>query len=41
MRKEACAWLGAISTDQQYDALLSARLDGTCEWIMHRPAYSK
>ena len=40
-RNEVIEWLGAISTDQQYDALLSARLDRTCEWIMHRSAYSK
>lgn len=41
IRNEVIAWLDAISTNQQYDALLSARLDGTCEWIKHRPAYSK
>lgn len=41
MRKEACAWLSAINIDQQYDAFLFARLDETCEWIMHKLVCSK
>jgi ankyrin repeat protein len=40
-RQEVTDWLGPISSDHQYGTHLSARLDGTCEWIVHRSAYSK
>jgi ankyrin repeat protein len=40
-RQEVIDWLGPISSDHQYETHLSARLDGTCEWIVHRSAYSK
>lgn len=38
-RKELLTWLGAVSTDEDYERALSARLDGTCDWILHRTEY--
>ncbi|MCJ1462826.1 hypothetical protein MMC07_001429 [Pseudocyphellaria aurata] len=40
-RKEVSAWLDAISTDQLFETLLSARLEDTCKWILCRPTYLK
>jgi ankyrin repeat protein len=32
-------WVNAPKIDQQYDKHLSARLEGTCDWIFRHPAY--
>jgi hypothetical protein len=32
-------WLNAKRTDDSYNTSFSARLDGTCDWILHKPAY--
>ncbi|ERF73036.1 hypothetical protein EPUS_07130 [Endocarpon pusillum Z07020] len=32
-------WLDATEFDQQYDKHVSARLEGTCDWIFDHPAY--
>lgn len=36
-RKQILTWLDAVSTDEDYENALSARLDGTCDWILQRP----
>ncbi|KAL8724748.1 MAG: hypothetical protein Q9181_006692 [Wetmoreana brouardii] len=38
-RKETCDWLGAIDTEQQYEAALSTCLSDTCQWIFQDPQY--
>ncbi|MCJ1379499.1 hypothetical protein MMC17_002600 [Xylographa soralifera] len=37
--KEIDNWLRASGTDQYYDMCLSARLEGTCDWIFGNSAY--
>ncbi|KAK2875038.1 hypothetical protein FQN49_001836 [Arthroderma sp. PD_2] len=39
MQKRADEWLDAAITDQQYETHISARLDGTCNWITNDSAY--
>lgn len=38
-RKDLLTWLGAVSTDEDYERALSARLDGTCDWILQRTEF--
>ncbi|KAL9596193.1 MAG: hypothetical protein Q9179_004702 [Wetmoreana sp. 5 TL-2023] len=38
-RKEICSWLGAIDTEQQYEAALLTCLSDTCQWIFQDPQY--
>lgn len=35
-RKQILTWLDAVLTDEDYERALSARLDGTCNWILRR-----
>ena len=41
--KEGCEqllnWLQPVFTDDNYEANLVARLEGTCYWMLHRPQY--
>ena len=39
MRKELELWLGASWTNDVYDNFIQKRLDGTCDWILHRAAF--
>jgi ankyrin repeat protein len=39
MRKELELWLGASWTNDVYDNFIQKRLDGTCDWILHRPTF--
>lgn len=38
-REKIRRWLSALSFDDDYDTHLSVRLNGTCDWILTRPAY--
>lgn len=38
-RKDLLTWLGAVSTDEDYERALSARLDGTCDWVLQRTEF--
>ncbi|EFQ97071.1 ankyrin repeat domain-containing protein 52 [Nannizzia gypsea CBS 118893] len=38
-QKRADEWLDAPEIEQQYERHLTARLDGTCNWIAREPAY--
>lgn len=37
-RRSVLAWLSAVSTADDYDSAVSARVQNTCEWILDRPA---
>jgi len=39
MRKELGLWLGASWTNDVYDNFIQKRLDGTCDWILHRATF--
>ena len=36
-RKQILTWLDAVLTDEDYERALSARLEGTCNWLLQRP----
>lgn len=38
-RKQLLDWIDAINTDEDYDRAVSARLSGTCDWIIKRPEF--
>ncbi|KAF8247165.1 hypothetical protein K440DRAFT_552099, partial [Wilcoxina mikolae CBS 423.85] len=38
-KREILQWIGAVSTEAQYEKALHERLLGTCEWIFQRPAF--
>lgn len=38
-RKQLLEWIDAISTDEDYDRAVSARLSGTCDWVIKRPEF--
>lgn len=38
-RKKLMDWIDAIDTDEDYDQAVSARLSGTCDWIIKRPEF--
>ena len=38
-RKQLLEWIDAINTDEDYDRAVSARLSGTCDWIIKRPEF--
>ena len=38
-RKQLLDWIDAINTDEDYDHAVSARLSGTCDWIIKRPEF--
>lgn len=38
-RKQLMDWIDAINMDEDYDQAVSARLSGTCDWIMKRPEF--
>src|ERR1700729_4332562 len=38
-RKELELWLGTSWTNDVYDNFIQKRLDGTCDWILHRAAF--
>lgn len=40
-RRQMEEWLDVLRIDQQYDRLLSSRLDGTCDWIFNHSKYKK
>src|ERR1700716_3159512 len=38
-RDQILNWLRPVFTDDNYEAALSARLDGTCHWVLQRPEF--
>lgn len=38
-RKQLLEWIDAINTDEDYDRAVTARLRGTCDWIIQRPEF--
>lgn len=38
-RKQLLEWIDAINMDEDYDRAVSARLSGTCDWILKRPEF--
>ncbi len=38
-RKQLLEWIDAVHTDDAYDQAKSARLSGTCDWILRRPEF--
>ena len=34
-------WLGEVSTEEDYETALSAREDGTCEWLLQRSEFQE
>lgn len=39
-QQDTDVWLDAIKDDDQYEELVTIRLDGTCNWILDHPAYT-
>jgi ankyrin repeat protein len=38
-RDQILNWLRPVFTDENYEAALTARLDGTCHWVLQRPEF--
>src|SRR5256885_5221374 len=38
-RKTLLKWLSAVYTDEDFEAAISARTDGTCEWLLQRSQF--
>lgn len=38
-RKQLLEWIDAVNMDDDYDRAVSARLSGTCDWILRRPEF--
>ncbi|KAL8859660.1 MAG: hypothetical protein Q9178_003774 [Gyalolechia marmorata] len=40
-RRDLFDWLDALKYDDEYEKHLSSHLDGTCQWILRHPTFSK
>src|SRR5436190_5084339 len=38
-RKTLLKWLNAVYTDEDFEAAISARTNGTCEWLLQRSQF--
>lgn len=38
-RKQLLEWIDAVNMDEDYHRAVSARLSGTCDWILRRPEF--